>query len=271
MRNFKKGGRMKMNGWLALASVTLWGALGNSPAMALPVLNGNIPSNQMVTIYPDNQDKNVFYLVPRRLKMASDPQGQPEFLYTDVSRSLFTTGGVIQVSMVPDFSEKELEAAKANILAFNPQAKFAVVPFISSKLIFDNRLLGLVESSDCNHHGGVVGSEQACVIGLSSQGRRVLLDSLKKRGTIYIHFQYEVAGVREDAKKGYEAAIGTWDISGAIGGAGLSAHPELFLDTHGLPIEFDSIGDKRPVLNEAFQLDHVKRNIFPDQATGASS
>jgi hypothetical protein len=211
--------------------------LSAGSAHALPVIDANTPSSEMVTIYPDSTDKNLYYLVPKNMLIAKDASGVPMFSYTEVSHFM-STDAVVQVSMTPTFDEVTLAKAEENILATNPNSKFGPVPFLKSEVVFSNELSDLIESSDCNHEAGVVGSDETCIFRLSSQGRKVMLNSLSKKATIYMNFQYTVSGVTQDGKGGYIPATPQWEITGAIGGEELSAYPFLFLNSDGKPIHF---------------------------------
>lgn len=220
----------------SLGSIALCGTAG-----ALPILNRNAPVSgttpALLTIYPDHQDQNMFYLVPKSMGIAHDSRGVPLFSYMEIPHFL-STSAVVQVSMAPAFDDSAIDLVEKSILYMNPNAHFAALPFARSRMIFPGQLTDLIESSDCTHDGGVVGSDETCIFRLTPEGRRVLVGAMRARAALFMSLQYTVDGVEDDGKGEYRPTSLTWTIAGDIGGTELGDCPGLFTDENGNPLKF---------------------------------
>lgn len=202
-------------------------------AMALPVLNANTPGAEAVTIFPDHADKNLYYLAPTVFVVSKNETGVPNFSYLEFHPHIFTTHAIIQATLRPDFTYEGIEQAKRGILAKNPAARFAALPFDDSSVEFADSLKPLIESSDCKHPAGTVADEQTCAFELNSKGISVLRPMLKQGLAITTQFLYRIQGVRQNADGSYTGSVNTYQVAGRIGGQDLAKHPELFRDSGG--------------------------------------
>lgn len=239
------------------------GLLSTTSAFALPVLNSNTPGAESVTVFPDHADPNLYYTAPTVFTVSKNAAGVPNFSYIE-----YLTNGYrrafIQTTLRPNFTYEDMERAKQNILAKNPLARFAALPFESAHVSFLDSLKVLMVESDCRHPAGTVGDEQTCAFHLRNQGVKVLRPMLKKGLTITTQFVYTINGVRQNADGSYSNQFNTYQVAGRIGGEDLAAHPELFQDYKGetikgmmLPISSYLQQYAEPIVFSELQLDPI--------------
>jgi hypothetical protein len=210
--------------------------LSSGSAFALPVLNANTPGAETVTVFPDHENPNLYYMAPTVFVVSKNEAGVPNFSYIE-----YLTHGYrrafIQTTLRPDFTYADMEKAKQQILAFNPKAQFTALPFESASVAFSNSLKVLLVESDCQHPAGTVGDEQTCAFHLRNQGVKVLRPMLKRGLAITTQFVYQINGARKNADGSYSNQVNTYQVAGRIGGPDLAAHPELFQDYKGRVIQ----------------------------------
>ena len=203
-----------------------------APAYAAPVLNANAPGATTITAFPDNVDKNLYYVAPTVMTLAHDEHGVPLFSYMEEQHA-FTRKAVVQTTMVPSYNKTEYDAAIAQIKAANPNAKFTALPFVDSQVKFGDVLSAFVEKDNCNHTAGLVGDEESCSFRLTSKGRHVMRSSFADHVTLTFQLQYSIDGVIENPDHTYTAKRNTYEMAGRLGGEELAKYPQLFRDPDG--------------------------------------
>lgn len=197
-------------------------------AMAIPIVNENVANRGMIMIYPDHADANRFYIAPNVVKISMNEEGIPNFSYDEYRKHLFTLVGVIQMTLMPAYTQADLKQAEAEILVKNPKAEFSGLPFIESQLEMSGDLPQIIAGHECNHKAGVVGQEQACSMILTSRGRYLFLSAMERK-TIFttLQFSYSFAGVVKLADGTYRDQMIQHGIAARIDGAQLGDFPNL--------------------------------------------
>ena len=209
-----------------------------SQALALPIFDRNAPNAEIVTLYPDSVDQNLYYFGPNLIETSlSATTGTPLFLYSEYKERL-AKKAIVQSVMKPGLRVDELEAAKKRVLSVNPNAHFSALPYLSSKIEISGQLAPLVESSDCNHIAGNILDDVGCIIKVSAKGRNPILKALRSDSGVIVHFVYGIAGVIEQADGTYINKEVAFAVAGHLGGSIVRGHPHLFLDRKGNEIEF---------------------------------
>lgn len=207
-------------------------------AWALPVVNESVGTNSIYTIYPDHEDRHLYYISPNFMTVAQDEEGIPLFAYTEYKSGWFKKYGVIQMVLRVQNYEDELKRAKDEILSADPQASFALVPFKESFMEFDNTFQGYVFEHSCSHMGGEYSAEQSCTLSLTDFGTRVFKNTIHKRLTMLLRFQYVIDAVERNADGTFSNSERRYQIAGRVGGDLLVEYPELFTDWRGNIIRF---------------------------------
>lgn len=143
---------------------------------------------------------------------------------------------LLQATLKPYFDESDFSQAKAKILKSNPKAIFTGLPFIESRVLFGDLLGRLIESSECDHHAGVLGEEQVCSFILNSKGVKVFRAQLSRGLALTLELEFTVNGVIQTPSGGFESKLNTYRMAGRIGSAELAKYPQLFQGTDGKPI-----------------------------------
>lgn len=218
--------------------IYLFFILATSNVFALPIVNESVGTNTVYTVYADHLDKNLYYLSPNYMGLAYDEDGMPLFNYTEYKvgfRSYRSTA--MMILKVANYRE-ELLNTKNEVLSINPNAKFAPIPFVSSKLEFDGQFKELILGHSCEHVAGEYNSEQSCIINFSEFGRKVFRNTISKRIALVFRFSYSVEGFARDADDSLIPTSRNFMIAGRVGGGELLSHPELFTDWKGRVIKF---------------------------------
>jgi hypothetical protein len=197
-------------------------------AVAVPVMNENVANNGTITIYPDHVDKNRFYVAPNIMMIAKNDKGVPYFSYSEFSTGVFSKAGLIQMTLIPQYTREELEVAKSAILASNKNAEFSGVPFVASQLIFSTSIKSLISDSDCSHVAGLIGQEQACQLILTKKGIKLFYKALKSKNLFTVlQFQYDVDGVINDGNGHFQPQKVTHGVAARIDGSQIADFPNL--------------------------------------------
>ncbi|NUN05097.1 MAG: hypothetical protein HUU57_04975 [Bdellovibrio sp.] len=171
---------------------------------ALPVMNENIASGGIVTIYPDHQDPNRFYIAPNIVTVAKRDNGKAAFTYSENRINLFQKIAHVQMLLSAAYTTDDLNVAKDFILKSNPNAQFSGLPFIQSSLEMNGELADLISQNECVHEAGLIGQQQACSMTLTPRGRTLFLKSLSRQALfLTLSFKYSVWGVARRADGGF--------------------------------------------------------------------
>ena len=135
------------------------------------------------------------------------------------------------------FHEEERDSAIAEIRGRHPNARFANLPFVSSKMVFNHPMGDLVEVSACDGIAGQIGDEMACSFRYNSKGIKYFRAQMRKNLTIALNFQYSVNGCLR-TETGCEMETLTHSVAARITGDVVQEYPELFTDRRGRTINF---------------------------------
>jgi hypothetical protein len=132
------------------------------------------------------------------------------------------------MTLMPAYTQEDLGAAKAEILAKDPEATFSGVPFMNSALTLNGVLPELISSNECNHVAGLIGQEQACSFVLTSKGRMFFLKALERK-TLFttLQFDYEVQALIRLADGSFQDKVIHHGVAVRIDGAQLAKFPRL--------------------------------------------
>lgn len=200
----------------------------SAQSLAIPVINENVANSGVMTIYPDHQDPNRYYIAPNVAMIAKNSKGVPVFSYYDTRKSFWKPIGIMQMTLVPAYTHDEFESAKAAILAKNPNAVFSGVPFVRSELALTGDLPSIFSDNRCNHIAGLIGQQQSCVLELTNNGRYLFAKAIKHRLLFTtLQFEYTLQAVRLRADGKYEDTEITHGIAVVIDGDQLADYPKL--------------------------------------------
>ena len=202
-------------------------------AHALPILNESVATNSIYTIYPDSENQNLYYISPNFMSVALDEDGIPLFNYTEYKVGFRRYQANIQMVMRVQNYQEELRVAKETVLSNNPNAKFALTPFASSQIEFDDKFKSAITDHSCNHMGGEYSAEQSCILVLSNLGRNIFKNNIRKRLTLVMNFKYRILGVNRMADDTFSNTERIFKIAARVGGDVLLDYPDLFTDWRG--------------------------------------
>jgi hypothetical protein len=173
-------------------------------AFALPVVNENVASGGIVTIYPDHQDPHRYYVAPNIVTVAKNEDGKAIFMYTETRKNIFQKVAHIQMVLGTAYTTDDLQAAEADILKRDPKALFSGLPFIESSLEMSGELTDLIAENECVHDAGLIGQEQSCGLTLTSRGRSLFLKAVDRKALfLTLNFKYSVMGAARRADNGF--------------------------------------------------------------------
>lgn len=197
---------------------------------AMPVMNENVSTSRLVTIYPDHNDLEKFYMAPNVMTIAKDRSDRPQFSYTEYKVGKWykrRTRAVVQMTMKAQYHEDDIAVAIEEIKQRKPNARFATLPFLRSQIIFGDALKDLVIENNCTHIGGQVGDELACTFLLNSTGRKVFRKTLQKNLSLAINFEYTVDACAKTPDNGCVVKEYTYAIAARLNGEELKNHVDI--------------------------------------------
>ena len=197
-------------------------------AQAIPVVNENVANSGVMTIYPDNADVHRFYIAPNVVTIAKNALGIPLFSYYEYRSGLFSTGGVMQMTLVAAYTREELEVAKTEIVKKDPDAQFSGLPFIDSTLEMTGNLPSIIASNHCTHAAGLIGQEESCSLVLTKNGRSIFYQALAAKNIFTtLQFEYSVQAVIRKADGTFADQLIKHGIAARIDGDQLAGYPKL--------------------------------------------
>jgi hypothetical protein len=118
-------------------------------AGAYPILDAvvGLPNPELVTVYPDDADPDLFYFVPTSVEIVRDQNGQ---LRLGVQHWGITApdangiGAALTFSVRPAFDQKKLQDVADAVKKTHPNAKWAAMPVVCSRMevIINGHFLG---------------------------------------------------------------------------------------------------------------------------------
>ncbi len=181
--------------------------LGSSwGAQALPVLRETRSdySGKMATIYPDNNDPNLFYFLPDSSEFAQNSDQSPVITLTHwgLLTPDLTDGGAMMNFVLKAAITPELNA---ELLAFqkkHPNARLTVIPFGASFVSIGNSKTGapqlwskLIVGADLPPNAGVAETEVGVNMLLTELGAKVFKASIEKSPDYNIQLCFKIDGV----------------------------------------------------------------------------
>lgn len=219
---------------LAVLTGLLGSLMAAGEAGAVPVVNENRADSGVITIYPDHADPNRFYIAPNIVLIARE-NDVPMFSYHEVRADVpifwpFSKPvAVLQMLLVPTYTRPELEAAKAKILAANPNAQFSGLPFVSSDLAMSGETPLLIKENQCSHGAGLVEQQQSCSMILTERGRSVFRRAMNNRSLFTtFQFTYQFSGFARLPDNTFREQLITHGLAARIDGDQLAKFPQLF-------------------------------------------
>lgn len=184
-------------------------------AQAAPIINENMATSELITVYPDSVDPNLYYYAPNQMEVCRDADGKPVLAVTDIPvGKVYNT--VVMATMCLAY-KSGLKEALEEIRRVNPQARFAGVPFTSSRMILVDKVYELyIWKSACDHVAGVIGQEQSCKFILNSKGRKLFYDNLKQGLGLVLQFQYFISGVVRNGAGGFNDLTTDFSVAAKI-------------------------------------------------------
>ncbi|MES2527012.1 MAG: hypothetical protein V4598_07980 [Bdellovibrionota bacterium] len=152
-------------------------------AMALPVLNENAVTNgSLVTLWPDHEDKNVFYYAPSMYETLAFEDGPSVTAFSEseilgVHKAIYST---------------DLDKAVTHLLSQNPDAIVKPVRLDSPRIVESRALSEFIEDQFCtiipDHGNG------GCILYVR-EGKFQRLKTIIENTGIMLSVEYKVEGV----------------------------------------------------------------------------
>lgn len=172
-------------------------------AQALPLLaeNAGIRLSETLTLYPDSDDKNVYYFVPNSSVMARDSSQLPQFGFTywglSTGAPLKDAGAYLTFSMRLKSDEAQRRALDSVIAEGK---RVAVVPVQASTIGLQTnsgeRPLGkLFEEFNFAQHAGRAEDEVGVNAVMTGVGAKVFLSAIDNPQLIKLDYCYKVTGL----------------------------------------------------------------------------
>lgn len=171
MSTFRKFASMILMSSLALCSF----------AHAYPVLDAvvGLPHPELVTVYPDDADPNLYYFVPTRVALAMDPETRKPRLGVQywglTGADPAGKGAALTFSLVPDFDRATVDRVADGLKKTNPNARFAFPTLVDSSMdivINGHYVVDKQDTTKPSVKGGTVDATQAFSIALADLGAR---------------------------------------------------------------------------------------------------
>ncbi|WP_026622731.1 hypothetical protein M728_005767 (plasmid) [Ensifer sp. WSM1721] len=152
----------------------------NASAYSYPVLDAvqGLPNPELVTVYPDDADKNLYYFVPTSVSLVRDEDGKPRLgvqYWGLTAPDPEGAGAALTFSVRPAYDKKVVDDVAAAVKNVNPNASFAFPTLVDSKM--EILLNGAFHSknqdtSEPSVKGGTVDATQAFTVSLTNIGGR---------------------------------------------------------------------------------------------------
>ena len=206
-------------------------------ANALPVMNDNVSTSKMVTMYKDHIDKNKFYIAPNFMGLVIGENNVPLFSYNEYKKNIFKRKAIVQSILETKFND-DIEVAITELKKRNAKASIHTLPFLESKMKFGEVLNELIEQSDCDNYGAQIGAQMSCSFRLSPRGRNLFKRQIKDNIIITMTYEYTISGCILDAKNICQPERFKYGVAAYLGGGELMKFPQLFKDHKGRLIKW---------------------------------
>lgn len=175
-------------------------------ASAYPVLDAvqGLPSPELITVYPDDANPNLYYFVPTSVALARDENGTPRLgvqYWGLTAPDPEGAGAALTFSVRPAFDKKLVDSVAEEVKKKNKSATFAFPTLVSSKM--DVLINGAFaeknqDTTDPSVSGGTVDATQAFTIALTKIGGRAFAQGVAADSDILgARYTYKFLGVEK--------------------------------------------------------------------------
>jgi len=166
-------------------------------AQAVPVLNENFAfGERMFTFWKDSQDPTIFWYAPSSLQISCKSNRCFNYTKTKVNGE---RGYLINSIVKPVHNLAAFEESKDIILRdINSKAKFAPIPFLSSKIVLDETQNLFVMVNGCSHDSSQAGDEIPCNFILNKRGDKTYRPLWFDGGVVPFQYYYSFTAVNKD-------------------------------------------------------------------------
>ncbi len=163
---------------------------------ARPILSKGIGVrvNDLLTLYPDHQNRNLFYYFADSSEISFDQHGYPKF-----SLVYDQDGGFVHGAFKLSLSKK-LKDALNQFKLNNPSAKITHMPIIDNSLEagLESKNSKLFENFSHANYGAPIGGETGFSAELSSRGAKLFANSLKGSNPFSLNQCITVSGLSDN-------------------------------------------------------------------------
>jgi hypothetical protein len=163
---------------VAITTALLAGSFG--AASAYPILDAvqGLPNPELITVYPDDADKNLYYFVPTSVALVRDENDRPRLgvqYWGLTGLDPEGAGAALTFSVKPAYDKKLADAVAEAVRKKNPNATFAFPTLVDSTM--EVLLNGQFHKKNQDTEkpavkGGTVDATQAFTVSLSNIGGR---------------------------------------------------------------------------------------------------
>lgn len=193
-----------------LLSTSILGLIVSGPAQAAyPIVDGvaGLPYPELITVYPDDADPNLYYFVPTSLSFVYEKKAdgtlRPRLgvqYWGITGPDIDGAGGNFAFSVQPTIDKPKVDAVVTELKKIKPNAKFAYPALVSSKmeLIINGQLVAdhQDKTSPTSTSGGTVDATQGFAIGLSRLGARVFSQGAAADSDVFAaRYTYKFTGI----------------------------------------------------------------------------
>ncbi|TBH22191.1 hypothetical protein ELG64_01050 [Rhizobium leguminosarum] len=152
-----------------------------SNALAYPVLDAvkGLPNPELVTVYPDDADKNLYYFVPTSVELVRGNDGKPRLgvqYWGLTGLDPAGAGAALTFSVRPAYDKATVDTVAAALTKVNPNARYAFPTLVGSKMevLLNGAFHAKKQDTDqpSSNTGGTVDATQGFAISLSDIGGR---------------------------------------------------------------------------------------------------
>lgn len=190
-----------------LSLIASW-LLANS-ASAYPILDAvvGLPHPELITVYPDEADPNLYYFVPTSLSFAYEKKEDGELrprlgvqYWGITGPDVDGAGANLAFSVQPTIDAEKVKAVAKHLTEVNPNARYAFPTLVSSRmdLILNGQFVAENQdkSTATTTTAGTVDATQAFAIGLSRIGARAFAQGVASDSDILAaRYTYKFTGI----------------------------------------------------------------------------
>lgn len=187
------------------AVVSLFSIFTTSNAQAYPVLDAvqGLPFPELVTVYPDDANHNLYYFVPTTVALVKNEEtGKPHLgvqYWGLTGLDPAGVGAALTFSVKPGYDKKAVDEVAKGLKKINPDATFAFPALVDSSMDLIINGAFVPKSQDTTKptiKGGTVDSTQAFTIGLTNIGARAFAQGVSAESDLVAaRYTYKFTGV----------------------------------------------------------------------------